>query len=338
MSQVLDVYRDWLGIQETARPLNHYQILRLKRFEDNTAKVREHYRKLSGHVRAKTTGPSGQQAVALLEELAKAVLCLTDTRSKQEYDQSLGRPPAGEGPRRTFEEILLSQDSVMREQLDAAAKFSHAVGLEMRDALIQQKAARADVIMAAYAESLGLPYLDVADLPIDGTLVRQVPALLARQHSVVPVMVDRNQVLMVSPSLISPEVEDELRLRLGMPVRVVLCTSAGVNELINKHYSREAAAAEMAGGGPAPSTATGAKSAKASKKPKLDPNSPEGMKYRRDVTIASFCFTNMVYFFTLTALFGFDWSGWSWTLWLATIFGGVLLASIAAGVAWTKAK
>mgnify|MGYP000941705037 CR=1 FL=1 len=34
MTKELDVYRDWLDIAETARPLDNYQILRLKRFED----------------------------------------------------------------------------------------------------------------------------------------------------------------------------------------------------------------------------------------------------------------------------------------------------------------
>ena len=36
MAKELDVYRDWLSITETARPLNHYQLLRLKSFEDTT--------------------------------------------------------------------------------------------------------------------------------------------------------------------------------------------------------------------------------------------------------------------------------------------------------------
>ena len=40
MPQQLDVYRDWLQITETARPLSHYQLLRLPKFEDDVAKIR----------------------------------------------------------------------------------------------------------------------------------------------------------------------------------------------------------------------------------------------------------------------------------------------------------
>ena len=46
---------------------------------------------------------------------------------------------------------------------------------------------------------------------------------------------------MASPNPIDPEVEEELRLRLGMPVRTVLCTVGQINEAIAKHYPREAA-------------------------------------------------------------------------------------------------
>ena len=107
MPQTLDVYRDWLGIKEANRPLNHYQLMRLKQFEDDQAKIREHYRKMNSHVRKYAAGDFGKQSQDLLNELSRAMLCLTDTRRKREYDASLGRKDAGEGRRRSLEEILL---------------------------------------------------------------------------------------------------------------------------------------------------------------------------------------------------------------------------------------
>lgn len=37
----LDVYKDWLGIPDGPRPPDHYTLLRLVQFEDNTEKIRE---------------------------------------------------------------------------------------------------------------------------------------------------------------------------------------------------------------------------------------------------------------------------------------------------------
>jgi hypothetical protein len=247
----LDVYRDWLGITETKRPLNHYQLLRLKQFEDDTGKIRDNYRKMNAHVRKYSSGEFGPQSQALLNELAKAMLCLTDARRKAEYDITLGRKEAAPGVRRTFEELLLVRGVVDPNQLKKARTLADTVGWELRDALIQQKLPP-ETIIPVYAESVGLPYLELGDLSLDESLLPKIPAVLARQHSCVPVMVDDNQALIASPHPLLPEVEEELRLRLGMSVRAVLCTPTAMNDVIGKHYPKEAAVAEMQGKSAAP--------------------------------------------------------------------------------------
>ncbi len=87
----LDVYRDWLGIKETDRPLNYYQLLRLTQFEDDQDRVRRHYGKMHNHARKFATGDFSNASQELLNELARAMLCLTDVRRKKESDASLGR-------------------------------------------------------------------------------------------------------------------------------------------------------------------------------------------------------------------------------------------------------
>jgi hypothetical protein len=247
MPQQLDVYRDWLGITEPARPLNHYQLLRLPKFEDDPAKIRANYRKMNAHVRKYGTGEFQSASQSLLNELAKAMLCLTDAGRKAEYDAALGRTAAA-GARRTMEQILIGRKVVDQAQLAKARSLAQTINIDVRDALIQQKLAPADVVMQAYAESAGLPYVDLEDIGVDDKLVPKVPPLLARQHSCAPVMVDDGQVLMASPNPLLPEIEEKLRLLFGMPVRSVVCTPAGINAAIAAHFPKEAAQAQMAAG------------------------------------------------------------------------------------------
>jgi hypothetical protein len=214
-------------------------------FEDDVGKIRSVYRKMNAHVRKFASGDFAAQSQALLNELAKAMLCLTDLQRKREYDATLGRRDSGgggggEGRRRTFEEILLAGKVVDRDQLARARNFATAVGLDLRDALLQQKLGTPETVMLAYAESLGLPYVDLVETGLDPALVTKVPAQLCRARSCVPVMSDGAQLLMASPHPLNPEVEEELRLRLGMPVRSVLCTAAQVNEALAKHFPRTA--------------------------------------------------------------------------------------------------
>lgn len=329
MTKTLDVYRDWLGVQETARPLNFYQLLRLKRFEDDTAKIRDHYRKLCAQARKHASGEFGKQAEALVGELARAVMCLTDSRRKQDYDRSLGRAVASDGKQRTLEEILLGQGAITAEQLAKAQQFARVVGVDLHDALIQQKAASPDVVIAAYAESIGVPFLDVADVPLDETLARQIPAVMARQYSIVPILLDENQLLVASPHPLDPGVEEQLRMRTGKAVRTVLCTAPGVNALITRHYSKELAAAEMqSGAGAAPAKETAGKPAAAkADKPKL--TREEAAKKRRDYTILAFNLTVMVFEVTYVSLFEYTFTG---------VMLGPVLAAIVAGITWMKMK
>jgi len=239
MAQELDVYRDWLQITATERPLDYYQLLRLKMFEDDTAKIRDHYRKMNAHVRKYATGDYAEQSQELLNELARAMLCLTDAQRKREYDVTLGRKEGGVGRRRTLEEILLANKVIDQDQLEQARRFADQVGMDVRDAILQRKLATPDVVMLAYAESQGLPYVELEDVGVDEALVPLIPPTTARQHSCVPIMADAGQVLMASPNPLVPDVEDDLRLRLGMPVRSVLCTPVSVNQAITKHYPRD---------------------------------------------------------------------------------------------------
>lgn len=349
MAKTLDVYRDWLGVQEPARPLNFYQLLRLKRFEDNPAKIREHYRKITAHLKKYSVGETEAQAHELQGELSKALLCLTDSRRKQDYDSSLGRAGGAEVKRRSLEEILAAQESITPEALAKAEKFCQAAGMDLRDALIQTKAARADVVMSAYAESIGVPYVEASDIQVDESLVEQVPAVIARTHSCAPMLVDDNQLLMVSPHLIDPNVEEELRLRVGLPVRTVLCTPAAINELINKHYPKDKAAAEVAAGGTKVSTkaapAAAAKAAAAPKagaagapaapakpaEPAVDKSTPEYKQKRLQVSfmVSNFSILAFELIYTTSGFFP-DWSGW------LAILGGLAIYGIAWGITWKK--
>lgn len=268
MAKQLDVYREWLGIAETDRPLSYYQLLKLEQFEDDAEKIRASYRKLNAHVRKYQTGEFGPQSQQLLNELAKAMLCLTDAQRKSDYDASLGRVRTEEGKRPTFEQLVLSRKILTPDQINRVRSYADAVGLPIRDALLQQKSVVPETVMQAYAESMGMPYVDLAETGIDETLVLQIPTAMARNFSCVPVMIDDGQLLVASPNPLNPDMEEHLRHRVGMPVRSVFCTPSGVNAAIDKYYSREALQAAAAAAKQAPAAKAPAADSKAAAKAK----------------------------------------------------------------------
>jgi hypothetical protein len=237
----LDVYKEWLGIPEGPRPPDHYQLLRLVQFEDSIDKIRANYKKLNAHVRRYATGQYLDESQALLNELAKVMLCLTDLERKREYDQSQGREFEEEatGPR-TMDVILVEQKHISPEQAKEAREYADRAGLDLRDAFVQLKMVDQDVAAQALAQELGLPYVDLAETLPEDQVLDQVPKATVRQHSILPLFIDEGVLLVACVNHISHDLEDELRLRFSAPVRSVLASPQALSQAINKFYSPDA--------------------------------------------------------------------------------------------------
>ena len=284
----LDVYKDWLGIPEGPRPPDHYQLLRLVQFEDSVEKVRANYKKLNAHVRKYATGQYIDESQALLNEMAKAMLCLTDLERKREYDQGLGREFEEEaGGPKTMDMVLLEQKHVSQSQATEAREYAERSGLDLRDAFVQLKMVEPDIAAQALAQELGLSYVDLADMLPDDEVLDQVPKSTVKQHSILPLFIDQGVLLIACVQQIEHELEDELRLRFNMPVRPVLAAPMAINQAIAKYYApgardeRAAQAAEKesttkAGG----KSADKPKKAAAAAKPKKrrGPKTPEEVR------------------------------------------------------------
>lgn len=335
----IDVYRDWLGIQEPNRPLHFYQLLRLKPFEDDPSTIREHYRKLNAHVRKFAGGEYMAESQALLNELAKAMLCLTDSARKLEYDISLGRKVETPKVRRSLEEILITNQIVPADRMKQVKGYADAVGIDLQEAVPQQKLAPPEAVMLAYAESIGLPFVSIEDIGVDENVAPQINPNTARQHSFVPLMVDRGQLLLASPKPVNPDVEEELRMVFDMPVRSTICVPAEINAAITKYYPRDAVQLVRRKDG---SVAAAPGAARASSKPsgggeaETVPLTAEEKKNRLQTTIVAFNFSVMVVCFGLYFMKFPRALQNSWLQFPVLAFIGLLVGGTVALIAWKK--
>lgn len=236
----IDVYKEWLGIPEGPRPPDYYALLRLVQFEDDVDKIRKNYKKLNGHVRKYATGDYGTESQDLLNELAKAMLCLTDAERKLEYDRSLGREIDDRDQatgRRPLTAYLADQGVLTAEQVQSVKTHADRTGLSTRDSVVQLKLADAETVARAWASELGLSYVDLADMLPDDTVLDQVPKTLVRRFSCLPLFVDDDRVLVACANEPDHELEDEIRLRFGLPMRAVVATPLAINQAIAKYYA-----------------------------------------------------------------------------------------------------
>ncbi len=326
----IDVYKEWLGIPEGDRPPNFYTLLRLVQFEDDTEKIQANYRKLNGHVRKYATGQYLKQSQDLLNELAKAMLCLTDVHSKQEYDQSLGREtstPDGDEPQ-TLLDHLVADGKISKAQSDEIEHFAEARGLSNRDAAIQMKLVEQVDAARALAAELRVPFVDLDDMLPEDDALDVLPRQFVKRHTCLPLFEDRGKMMVACVDEPTPDMEDEIRLRYGMPMRTVLALPRSIQQGIAKYYAkgmRDEAAAETA-----PKSSGGGKGAAKSKsKPKptraaAAPNSEAEKAQRKQYSIIGICWSGMATFWALRMMTDLGI--------VSQIGAGVLAAGVVAGI------
>ena len=91
VTEAFNPYREWLGLDTDARILNHYQLLDLPEFEEDTAKIHSAAERALVGVRSHRPGAQAAAWAKLLDTLAEAKTCLTDPARKSAYDASLRR-------------------------------------------------------------------------------------------------------------------------------------------------------------------------------------------------------------------------------------------------------
>lgn len=235
----IDVYKDWLGIPEGERPPHHYDLLRLVKFEDDEEKIRTYYKKLNAHVRKYASGKYSNESQELLNELAKAMLCLTDPERKREYDESLGREFDDDektGPQ-SVDEILVELGQITQAQARELVEFAEKRGLSVRDAAVQMRLVNAETATQALARSQGVPYIDLEETFPDDSILELLPQQVAKRNTILPLFIDDDVLLVACAERPTHDLEDELRMRYQIPSRWVLATPRSISQGIAHHYA-----------------------------------------------------------------------------------------------------
>lgn len=89
MAEKFDPYRKWLGIPPQEQPPHYYRLLGVGLFEDDPDVIQEAADRQMAHVQTHKTGKYSDLSQKLLNELAKAKLCLLSPDKKAEYDKQL---------------------------------------------------------------------------------------------------------------------------------------------------------------------------------------------------------------------------------------------------------
>ena len=89
MPEQFDPYHLWLGIPPAEQPPNHYRLLGLRAFEDNSEVISYAVDQRAAHLRSFQSGKRSADSQRLVNEVAAAGICLLDPAKRLQYDRQL---------------------------------------------------------------------------------------------------------------------------------------------------------------------------------------------------------------------------------------------------------
>ena len=90
MPESSNPYLKWLGIRSNENPIDHYRLLGIERFENDTEVIKIAAERQDGHVRKYMEGKEAKAAKRILAEIEIAKSCLLNSDLKADYDRQLG--------------------------------------------------------------------------------------------------------------------------------------------------------------------------------------------------------------------------------------------------------
>ena len=84
-------------------------------------------------------------------------------------------------------EILLEGGLVTRDQLDAAVVEQNRLGRSLGRVLVDQGVLTEAQLVASLATQIGMRFVDLSDLQLDGSALGRVPGTVARRHTAIPI-------------------------------------------------------------------------------------------------------------------------------------------------------
>lgn len=134
--------------------------------------------------------------------------------------------------------LLVREGLITNEQLETALIDQQGTGLRLGDLLVQWGWVASDAISRALAEQYELEFVDLETAEIDPKAVELLAARDARRYSAIPIRFLEGDHLLVGvadPTDVGSC--DELRVKLGRAVTLVVVDQTGLHRALAREYA-----------------------------------------------------------------------------------------------------
>ncbi len=142
--------------------------------------------------------------------------------------------------------ILLDAGIITPEQLEYA--LADASGRSLCATLAAEGVVDEATVARAVAESMRLPFIDVAAVEFDPTAVAALPVELALRHTALPIRFEEGELVVAMADPANVLAVDDVRIVTGLEVRVEVAAEGDLRQAIERVASMQANVGEMVDG------------------------------------------------------------------------------------------
>ena len=146
---------------------------------------------------------------------------------------------------------LLEKGFLKQDQLAEAQKVQAQTKEDIGKVLSDLGFVGEREVMQARAQEAGIPFVDLDRITIDSGAINVVAERIVKNHNVIPVKKEGNQIWLAMPNVTNIQAQDDVRMSSGLKVLPVLALPAAIEDSIRKYYGGTAGNGAAAATAPA---------------------------------------------------------------------------------------
>ncbi|MDQ1696995.1 MAG: type pilus assembly protein PilB [Frankiaceae bacterium] len=133
-------------------------------------------------------------------------------------------------------DILLDSGLVTQHELTEAYDEHQRAGRALGRVLVEKGVLTESQLVAALAQQIGLPFVDLSDYPVDGAAIASVPSAVCRRYNALPIGYDEGKLLVAMSDPANVFAIDDIRSLTGIDVKPAVATKSDVTSAINRYH------------------------------------------------------------------------------------------------------
>ena len=133
-------------------------------------------------------------------------------------------------------DILLEGGLVTHDQLAVAVDEQNRLGRSLGRVLVDQGVLTEAQLVASLAAQIGMRFVDLSDIQIDGSALGRVPGHVARRHTAIPIGYEDGKLVVAMADPANVFAIDDIRSAAGIDVKPVVATRNDVAAAIDRYY------------------------------------------------------------------------------------------------------